>query len=106
MIDYWQRFHMTLTRFITMYIFNPLALWVTRARSVRGHDNSRRATATLGGFTSLVAAPTLVTMGLAGIWHGAGTQYLIFGLLHGVYIAVNHAMRIFFPVPKNPRARP
>ncbi len=105
-IDYWQRFHMTLTRFITMYIFNPLALWVTRVRAARGYDNSRRVTATFGGFASLVAMPTLVTMGLAGIWHGAGTQYLIFGLLHGVYIAVNHAMRIFFPAPKNPPPRP
>ncbi len=40
------------------------------------------------------------------MWHGAGTQYLIFGLLHGLYITVNHAARIFFPVPKNPPPRP
>ena len=105
-IDYWQRFHMTLTRFITMYIFSPMALWVTSQRAARGLDNSRRATATAGGFVSLIAAPTLVTMGLAGIWHGAGTQYLIFGLLHGSYIVVNHAMRTFFPVPKNAPPRP
>ena len=34
-IDYWQRFHMTLTRFITMYLFSPMALWVTRWRAGR-----------------------------------------------------------------------
>jgi D-alanyl-lipoteichoic acid acyltransferase DltB (MBOAT superfamily) len=45
-------------------------------------------------------------MALAGIWHGAGMQYLIFGLLHGLYITVNHAMRIFFPAPKKPPPRP
>ena len=45
-------------------------------------------------------------MGLAGVWHGAGTQYLIFGLLHGIYITVNHAARIFFPAPKKPPKRP
>ena len=45
-------------------------------------------------------------MGLAGVWHGAGTQYLIFGLLHGLYITVNHATRIFFPPPKKPPPRP
>ena len=100
-IDYWQRFHMTLTRFITMYIFSPMALWITRWRAGRGLDNSRRASATPGGFVSLVAGPTLITMGLAGIWHGAGTQYLIFGLLHGLYITVNHAARVFFPAVKN-----
>ena len=105
-IDYWQRFHMTLTRFITMYIFSPIALWVTRWRDRHGLDNSRRASATPGGFLSLVAGPTLITMGLAGVWHGAGTQYLIFGLLHGSYITVNHAMRIFFPAPKKPAPKP
>ena len=105
-IDYWQRFHMTLTRFITMYIFSPIALAVTRWRDRNGFDNSRRASATPGGFATLVAAPTLITMGLAGIWHGAGWQYLIFGLLHGIYISINHAARIFFPPPKKPKARP
>jgi alginate O-acetyltransferase complex protein AlgI len=104
-IDYWQRFHMTLTRFITMYIFSPLAIWVTRRRTALGMDSSRRATTRPGGFAALVAGPTLVTMGLAGVWHGAGTQYLIFGLLHGFYIVVNHAMRTFFPAPKNPPQR-
>jgi D-alanyl-lipoteichoic acid acyltransferase DltB (MBOAT superfamily) len=105
-IDYWQRFHMTLTRFITMYIFSPMALAVTRWRARHGLDNSRRASATPGGFLSVVAGPTLITMGLAGIWHGAGTQYLIFGLLHGFYITVNHACRIFFPSPKKRAPRP
>ena len=105
-IDYWQRFHMTLTRFITMYIFSPLALSVTRWRDRAGLDNSRRASATPNGFLSLVAGPTLITMGLAGIWHGAGWQYLIFGLLHGLYITVNHGARIFFPASKHPPVRP
>jgi len=105
-IDYWQRFHMTLTRFITMYIFSPMALAITRWRSAHGMDSSRKASSTPGGFVSLVMAPTLVTMGLAGVWHGAGTQYLIFGLLHGLYITVNHAARIFFPAPKHRPKRP
>ena len=34
-------------------------------------------------------------MGLAGIWHGAGLQYLIFGLMHAAYLSINHAWRIF-----------
>lgn len=105
-IDYWQRFHMTLTRFITMYVFSPIALNVTRWRDRHGLDNSRRASAKPGGFISLVAGPTLITMALAGVWHGAGSQYLIFGLLHGIYITVNHAARIYFPSPKKPPPRP
>ena len=105
-IEYWQRFHMTLTRFITAYIFNPMLLWVTRLRSARGLDNSKRSYAKVGGFASLLAAPTLITMGLAGVWHGAGLQYLIFGLLHGSYIVVNHAVKVFFPVKKSAAPRP
>ena len=104
-IDYWQRFHMTLTRFITMYIFTPVALNVTRWRHRHGMDNSRRGSAKPLGFLSLVAGPTLITMALAGIWHGAGWQYLIFGLLHGVYITINHASRTYFPAPKQPIRR-
>lgn len=100
MIDYWQRFHMTLTRFITMYIFSPIALGVTRWRDRHGYDNSRRASTKPGGFISLIAGPTFITMGLAGVWHGAGSQYLIFGMLHGTYITINHACRTYFPQAK------
>ncbi|NEQ34306.1 MAG: hypothetical protein F6K04_25530 [Leptolyngbya sp. SIO4C5] len=38
----------------------------------------------------MVAFPTIVTMFLAGLWHGAGWQYIVFGLLHGLYLTVNH----------------
>jgi alginate O-acetyltransferase complex protein AlgI len=88
-IAYWQRWHMTLTRTITLLLYNPIALWVARRRRTRGG---------IGGFASLVAMPTVVTMALAGIWHGAGLQFLVFGLLHAVYLAINHAWRLWHPV--------
>jgi alginate O-acetyltransferase complex protein AlgI len=93
-IDFWNRWHMTLTRYITLYIYNPIALRVTRKRIATGKRVGRRGLATMEGFTSLVAMPTMVTMGLAGIWHGAGLQYLCFGLLHGIYICINHVWRV------------
>jgi hypothetical protein len=34
-------------------------------------------------------------MFLAGIWHGAGLQFIVYGVLHGIYLNVNHAWRIF-----------
>jgi len=43
-------------------------------------------------------------MFIAGIWHGAGLQFLIFGLLHGVYLCVNHAWRIFRKAPVGNRS--
>jgi hypothetical protein len=44
-----------------------------------------------------VAFPTIFTKTLAGIWHGAGVNYVIYGVLHGMYLTINHAWRIFGP---------
>jgi alginate O-acetyltransferase complex protein AlgI len=93
-IDFWNRWHMTLTRYITLYIYNPIALRRTRNRLASGKKVGRRALETASGFVSLVAMPTMVTMGLAGVWHGAGLQFICFGLLHGIYICINHLWRI------------
>ena len=103
-IDFWQRFHMTLTRYVTLYLFNPISLWVTRKRVAAGKKTSKKALATPGGFTSMIAMPMLFVMTLLGIWHGAGLQYVIFGAMHGCYLTVNHAWRTFGP--KLPPAAP
>jgi alginate O-acetyltransferase complex protein AlgI len=96
-IDFWQRWHMTLTRYLTSYLYNPAVLFVTRRRLARGLPVSRSATATLRGFGTMIAVPLFYTMILAGIWHGAGLQYVVFGLLHGCYLTINHAYRVFRP---------
>ncbi|MBL8698763.1 MAG: MBOAT family protein [Alphaproteobacteria bacterium] len=93
-IDYWQRWHMTLTRYLNLYLYNPVALWLTRRRVAQGRPVTRAAYGTPAGFFQLVMVPTFFTMSLAGIWHGAGAQFLVFGLLHGVYLTVNHLWRI------------
>jgi len=93
-IDYWQRWHITLTRYLTIYVYNPLSVWLTRRRVARGGAINRRARASLSGFTNLVALPTVVTISLAGIWHGSGLVFLVFGLMHAVYLIVNHAWRL------------
>ena len=45
----------------------------------------------------MVAFPTLTTMAIAGIWHGANLTFLVFGLLHGVYLTINHGWRLWTP---------
>jgi len=94
-IEFWARWHMTLTRYVTLYLYNPMSLWVNRRRLAKGKKVSRKGSATLEGFSSMVAFPTLASMLIIGVWHGAGTQFLLFGLFHGVYLTVNHAWRIF-----------
>ncbi len=94
-IDFWQRWHMTLTRYITLYLYNPIALWISRQRAQRGMKISRKAMATPSGFAMMIGLPTLIAFFLAGIWHGAGMQFILFGLLHAMYITANHAYRVF-----------
>jgi len=99
-IDFWQRWHMSLTRYLTLLLYNPIALWVTRRRVAMGKSVSRKAQASVGGFLSMIALPLFYTMILAGIWHGAGMTFLVFGLLHACYLTINHAWRGFGPKPK------
>jgi D-alanyl-lipoteichoic acid acyltransferase DltB (MBOAT superfamily) len=92
-IDFWSRWHVTLTRFLTAYLYNPLLLWLTRRRFARGLPGLGARGAGVGAFLELLAGPTLLTMCVSGIWHGAGYLFLVWGLLHGLYLTTNHAWR-------------
>jgi alginate O-acetyltransferase complex protein AlgI len=52
---------------------------------------------TVGAFLVLLCWPTVFTMFLSGFWHGAGYTYLAWGVLHGVYLTINHAWRQWRP---------
>ncbi len=96
-IDFWQRWHMTLSRYLGVYLYNPIALAMTHRRIRSGRKANRRAMKTAEGFTAMIAFPLLSTMFLAGIWHGAGMQFIVFGVLHGIFLAINHGFRTFVP---------
>lgn len=73
---YWLRVHRSLTSWLTDYVFNPFY-----ASAIRHRILGRRP------FLALSAA-LLVTMLVSGLWHGATSNFVIFGLLHGVYLIV------------------
>ena len=100
-IDFWARWHMTLTRFLTSYIFNPIAFALTRARAKRKLPVAGARNTPFGVFVLLIAAPVILTMTIAGLWHGAGYTFIIFGLLHGLYITFAHISRQYFPRPSS-----
>lgn len=81
-IDFWRRWHMTLSRFIRDYIYIPLG--GNRA------GNSRR-------YTNMMLA-----MLIGGLWHGAGWTFVAWGGLHGLYLAINHGWRHFWRKPARP----
>jgi alginate O-acetyltransferase complex protein AlgI len=69
--EFWQRWHISLSHFITNYLFTP----ILRAMG--------KATLT----TSVIAV--LVAMAIAGLWHGPAWTFILFGVLHGVALAAN-----------------
>jgi D-alanyl-lipoteichoic acid acyltransferase DltB (MBOAT superfamily) len=71
--EFWQRWHMTLSRFLRDYLYIPLG-------------GSRR------GFARQLMA-IMATMLLGGLWHGAGWTFVAWGGLHGLAIGANHVWR-------------
>ncbi|MBM6593445.1 MBOAT family O-acyltransferase [Microvirga pudoricolor] len=72
-IDFWRRWHITLSRFLRDYLYIPLG-------------GNRRGTARR-------YANLALTMLLGGLWHGASWNFVIWGGLHGLYLVINHAYR-------------
>ncbi len=80
-VDFWRRWHITLSRFLRDYLYIPLG--------GNRHGPARR-------YGNLFA-----TMVLGGLWHGASWNFVIWGALHGFYLTVNHAWSALFPDRSN-----
>ena len=96
-VDFWARWHVTLTRFLTWYVYIPLVRRSTRARVARRKAMLRGQHSTPGAMASLIGVPTAITMLISGVWHGVGWQFVIWGLLHGAYLTINQAWRLWRP---------
>jgi alginate O-acetyltransferase complex protein AlgI len=95
--EFWGRWHITLTRFLTAYIYTPLVLHLTRARLARGKSVLQGKRSTFSALMRLLALPTLVTMTISGLWHGAGWPFVCWGALHGIYLTINQSWRLLRP---------
>jgi D-alanyl-lipoteichoic acid acyltransferase DltB (MBOAT superfamily) len=93
-IDFWLRWHISLTRFLTAYIYNPLTLALTRRRQAQGKPVFGGRNTSASAFVTLLAGPTILTMFISGLWHGAGYTYVLWGVLHGMLLSINHAWRL------------
>jgi len=84
-IEFWKRWHITLSNFVTTYIYTPILRSFGRITFVN----------------SLVAI--LLAMLISGVWHGAGWTFIIWGGLHGLALVINHIwkkakLRMPFPL--------
>jgi alginate O-acetyltransferase complex protein AlgI len=78
--EFWRRWHVTLSRWFRDYLYIPL-----------------------GGNRRAQDRNLLVTMVLAGLWHGAGWTFLLWGLLHGAWLALERRLGIWSRLPRTLR---
>ncbi|HEX5274974.1 MAG TPA: MBOAT family O-acyltransferase [Candidatus Rubrimentiphilum sp.] len=81
-IDFWTRWHMTLSHWLKTYVYSPLLLSLMR----------RFPSRTVQGYCGVFAY--FVTFFLVGVWHGQTAGFLVFGLLTGLGISLNKAYEL------------
>ena len=82
-IDFWHKWHITLSNFITNYVFTP---WIMSFKKIN--------------FIKTMFVLFLVFL-LAGLWHGPSWTFVIFGMMHGLALIINHAYKKKFPYKIN-----
>ena len=80
--EFWRRWHISLSTWVRDYVFFPMVINNKKSR--------------LRIFSSL-----FTTMFLIGIWHGAGWNFVIFGIIHGLYVGIEASIRSMFPSLRN-----
>tara|TARA_Y100001936_G_scaffold18115_1_gene15291 strand:+ start:6947 stop:8416 length:1470 start_codon:yes stop_codon:yes gene_type:complete len=76
--EFWRRWHISLSSWVKDYVFFPLVIKNKRSQ-IR------------------ILSSLFVTMFLIGIWHGAGLNFIIYGLIHGSYVTIETFIRSKFP---------
>jgi D-alanyl-lipoteichoic acid acyltransferase DltB (MBOAT superfamily) len=84
-IEFWRRWHMTLSQFLRDYLYIPLG--GNRKGPILRYVN------------------LLVTMLLGGLWHGANWTFVIWGGLHGLYLCANHFWQYLLGSAERPNNR-
>jgi D-alanyl-lipoteichoic acid acyltransferase DltB (MBOAT superfamily) len=77
-IDFWRRWHMTLSAFLRDYVYIPL-----------GGNRKGEAFRLRNIF---------LTMLIGGVWHGAAWTFVLWGLIHAALITANHALKLWLPI--------
>ena len=87
MVEFWRRWHITLSRFLGDYVYTPLTFsrflekFVYIPLGGKRHGKFRRY------------ATVILTMGIAGLWHGAAWTFVLWGLFLGFCLGLNHFWR-------------
>lgn len=83
LINFWSRWHISLTNTITNYLYTPILMSFKK----------------IGFFQAMFAI--FIAMFIAGIWHGAGWTFVVFAIMHAGGLVINHAWKHYkWPMPK------
>ena len=81
--DFWKRWHITLSNWLQLYIFLPIAY-----KMMRKIDSDYKFGIKVENIAYYTAS--FITMLICGIWHGAEWTFLIWGLFHGFFLIIEH----------------
>ena len=82
-LDFWNRWHITLSTWLKTYVYNPLLLALMR----------RISSLALQPFLGVICF--FVTFFLIGVWHGRTSEYIVFGVLQGGGVALNKLWQLW-----------
>jgi alginate O-acetyltransferase complex protein AlgI len=82
-LDFWNRWHITLSVWLKTYVYNPLAVVLIR----------RISSPSIEPFLGVVCF--FVTFFLIGVWHGRTSEYIVFGILQGGGVAINKLWQLW-----------
>lgn len=83
-VEFWKRWHMTLSRFFRDYVFLPVSYSLSR---------KLKYGSLLGSDMTIYVVGILVTWSLTGLWHGAGWTFIAWGVFHAVYLIINRIVK-------------
>jgi D-alanyl-lipoteichoic acid acyltransferase DltB (MBOAT superfamily) len=91
-LDFWNRWHITLSTWLKNYVYNPLLLSLMR----------RVTSVSLQPFLGVLCF--FVTFFLVGIWHGRTSEFIFFGVLQGAGVSINKLWQLWLAHAMGPKA--
>ena len=87
--EFWRRWHISLGAFFREYVFYPVS---TTKLFLKINTKSRKRFGNEAGRVIASCLPIMCVWILTGLWHGAGTNYIAWGLYHGILICLSTAI--------------
>lgn len=79
--EFWMCWHITLSNLIRNYLYYPLSVFFTR-KAIQNNFSD------INFFIVSIVAPTIIAFFFIGLWHGAGWNFILFGIVNGIYIII------------------